>query len=701
VSTPFDLAEFLSAFVAEADEQLTLAGAKLLAIEAAARRGERDPRPIRDLFRSMHTLKGLAAMVGVEPIVTIAHAVETVLREAERATKPLEPGASDLLLQAVHAMNGAVRAVERGAAVPVPSNALLAQIESLASGAPAAREGERSAVRADLLIDPAIDAKLDPFERDLLLKGIRAGRRALRIDFAPSPARAAEGLTISTARERIGALAEIVRIVPLTVPMAEGAPAGIAFALLIVTDASNAQLALAAGIAEGEVRSLVRDAPQLETTPREDESALAPPESMIPEAEHEAPRRNLLRVDVSRVDDAMDRLASLLVTRSRLLRAIAKVAEAGVDVRELNQVASENSRNLRDLRASILQVRMVPVAELVERIPLLLRALTRGTDRQVHLEVETGGAELDKGVAERVFPALVHLVRNAVDHGIEPAPERLRARKPAEGLIRIASIARTSGRLELAVRDDGRGIDAEAVAKRANAPVPHSNEALLELLCRPGLSTRDAATTTSGRGMGMDIARRIIVEDLGGELSLETEPGVGTTFVVKIPLTVAIVDVFVIECASERFVLPVSVVEEIVDLTTDRLMPPAVTKGAFHKPSGILHRRGESVLVYELGGILGLPGQASAARAVVIRRGGQPLAFSLARVAGQQEAVVRPLLDPLVRVPGISAATDLGDGRPTLVLDLMTLAAQGQRRGGVAALPRAAASDMRRLGDGS
>lgn len=701
MSTRFDLAEFLSAFVAEADEQLTVAGAKLLAIEAAARRGEQDPRPIRDLFRSMHTLKGLAAMVGVDPIVTIAHAVETVLRQAERAAKPLEPGASDLLLQAVHAMDAAVRAVERGAPVPAPSNVLLAQIESIASEATMHDNREAAATRRALSIDPAFDAKLEPFERELLLKGARAHRRALRIEFAPSPARAAKGLTISVVRERVGAIAEIVRIFPLTVSPGAGAPAGIAFAILVVTDASDAQLAAAAGVATADVRSLVQDEPASEAAPPESESALSTRNSMLPEPEPEGPRRSLLRVDVSRVDDAMDRLASLLVTRSRLLRAIAKVAEAGVDVRELTQVANENSRNLRDLRASILQVRMVPVTELVERIPLLLRALTRGSDRQVRLEVETGGAELDKGVAERVFPAVVHLVRNAVDHGIEPTAERVRSGKPAEGVIRIASIARSNGRLELAVRDDGRGIDAEAVAKRAGAPVPHTSEGILELLCRPGLSTRDAATTTSGRGMGMDIARRIVVEDLGGELSLETERGAGTTFVVKIPLTVAIVDVFVIECAGDRFVLPVSVVEEIVDLASDRPTAPAVTpKGSAHKPVGILQRRGESVLLYELAGILGLPNEAPSPRAVIIRRAGQPLGFSLARVAGQQEAVVRPLLDPLVRVPGISAATDLGDGKPTLVLDLMALASHPPRRA-VAALPPAAGADVRRLGDGS
>lgn len=667
MTAKFNLAEFLSAFVAEADEQLTFAGAKLLALEASARKAERDPRALRDLFRAMHTIKGLSAMVGVEPIVLMAHSVETVLRDAERGSGVLGPGASDLLLQAVHAMNTCVRAVEKGAPAPEPPSALLSAIEALVAGPDPMASPPRI---AGLRLDPAIERKLDAFERDLLLKGARDGRRALRLDFAPSPERAAHGHTISSVRDRVSAFAEIVRVVPLSVPSAEGAPAGISFALLLLTSTTDDVLAAATGVDTAAIHSIaeVNEPPAAPRLPAAD--------AAVSDHEPEAPRRNLLRVEVGRVDDAMERLASLLVIRSRLVYAIAKVAGAGADVRELTQIVNENSRCLRDLRASILQVRMVPVTELVDRIPLLLRALTRASGRQVRLEVETGGAELDKAVAERVFPAIVHLVRNAVDHGIETPHERALAGKPAEGAVRITSSARSNSRLELVVRDDGRGIDRAALAGRAGVGVPGSDAALLELLCQPGLSTRDKATTTSGRGMGMDIARRIIVTDLGGELTVQTEVGRGTTFTVKIPLTVAIVDAFVVECASERFVVPVSMIEEILELGTESIGVPGVSSGALVKPVGLMQRRGESLLLYDLAALLGLPpGGPPQRRALVVRRAGQPVGFVLGRIVGQQEAVVRPLVDPLIVIAGIPAATDLGDGRPTLVLDLVALAA--------------------------
>jgi two-component system, chemotaxis family, sensor kinase CheA len=675
VTVKVDLAEFLAAYVAEVDEQLANAGAKLLLIEAAARKGERQPRAVRDLFRAMHTIKGLSSMVGVEPVVSTTHRLETVLRAADRAGGTLAPAAVEVMLQSVRVIDQCVRAAEKGAPVPDPPASFLASLDALVpdSGSVSATASARST------LEPALDQKLDGFERDLLLKGIQEGRRAVRLDYVPTVRRSAQGLNINTVRERVSALAEIVRVIPISLPSKDGDAGGIAFALLLLTSRSDEELAAAASVEQASVRPIF----ELESAP-EATVATLPPEDRLPELKtsDEGPRRNLLRVDVARVDEAMERLALLIVTRSRLARAIATLTASGADTRDIAQIAQENARQLRDLRASILQVRMVPLTEILERIPLLLRALMRTSSRQVRLQVEAAGAELDKAVGERIFPAIVHLVRNAVDHGIEPPHEREQRGKRAEGTVLISCSSRSNTRLELGIKDDGRGVDADAVARRLGVPVPDSDASLLELLCQPGFSTRDEATTTSGRGLGMDIVKRIVVDQLGGELSMQTAPGRGTTFTLMIPLSVAIVDAFVVECGGERFVVPVAIVEEILDVSGERfVLPPRSGPAAAIHPVGMMQRRGETLALYSLATLLGMPYEAQTAqRALVIRRAGEPVGLLLDGVRGQQEAVIRPLVDPLVRVGGVSAATDLGDGRPTLVLDLGALLAHGQRR---------------------
>jgi two-component system chemotaxis sensor kinase CheA len=205
--------------------------------------------------------------------------------------------------------------------------------------------------------------------------------------------------------------------------------------------------------------------------------------------------------------------------------------------------------------------------------------------------------------------------------------------------------------------------------------VPATSAGILDLLCRPGFSTREEVTTTSGRGMGMDIVRRI-VDQLGGELLLSTEVGAGSAFTLHIPLTIAIVDAFVVQCGPERFVVPVSAVEEILEVDEVQVVTAAFTRSGEALQLGMFERRGEAVPLVDLASLLQIRREGERARrALVVRRAGQPVAFLLDRVVGQQEAVVRPLVDPLVHVPGVSGATDLGDGRPTLVLDLVALAA--------------------------
>jgi two-component system chemotaxis sensor kinase CheA len=391
------------------------------------------------------------------------------------------------------------------------------------------------------------------------------------------------------------------------------------------------------------------------------------------------PRRSsVLRVEVARLDDALEKLAALVVNRSKLAHAVRELTNAGVQTRELVQVLQENARQLRDLRASILHLRMVRVGDVLDRLPLLIRGLRRTTGKLVRLELDVGDAELDKAVADRLLPAIVHLVRNAVDHALESPEERRAAGKPEEGVVRLACHARSSGRLELTVSDDGRGVDAAAVAARAGVPVPASPSELLDLLCRPGLSTRVSADATSGRGMGMDIVKRITVDQLGGELSLDTKRGQGTTFSLCVPLTITIVDAFVFECAALRYAVAVSAVEEIIEVKTASLVrPPGLANGGVT----LVDRRGQAIPLVPLERLLQRESgrEGPGPKAFVVRQRGAPVAFAVDKLLGQQEIVLRTLEDPLVQVPGVAGATDLGDGQPTLVLDLPAL---GAARGG-------------------
>ncbi|WP_437878105.1 chemotaxis protein CheA [Sorangium sp. So ce513] len=699
MSDALDVNEFVAGYLVEVEEHLSASTANLLAAEAALRAGESNPKAIRELFRSLHTIKGLSAMVGVEPIVDIAHGMETVLRAADRAAGRLSAASIELLVRGIRAIEERTRALANKQPVPPATPALLDALSALdVAAAPAPPPPEIGA-------EPEILAKLGPSERMQIAQGVAGGRRALRVDFVPSPARTAEAINITSVRERVGKIAEIVKVIPLSVPASDRAPGGIAFALIVLTSASDEEIAQAAAADGVRPLTLAAPAPLAVASPIEQE--------LDEPAEREAQIRGVVRVEVARLDDALDKLSALVVTRFRLARAAADLRARGVDVRDLAEILREHDRQLRDLRGAIMRARMISVTELLERVPLVVRGLGRATGKEVRIEIDAGKAELDKAVAERIFPAIVHLLRNAVDHAIEPAAERRRLGKPEEGVIRVSCFERSNSQLELSVADDGRGIDRAHVARRAGRPAPETDAALLDLITLPGLSTLDKATKTSGRGLGMDIVRRIAVEQLGGELAVSTARGAGTTFTLRIPLTLTIVDAFSFLCGDQPFVTPVAGVEEVMEIDPARIIRgpvPGRAPGIAELPAAgraaggaelpaagrvrggteLIERRGEVVPLVDLGVLFDL-GPLGASRALVVRRNGAPFAFGVTRVLGQQEVVVRPLEDPLVKVPGVSGSTDLGDGRPTLVLDLVTLSGRiSSGRGGQAALARVA-----------
>ncbi|HET9623585.1 MAG TPA: ATP-binding protein, partial [Kofleriaceae bacterium] len=402
-------------------------------------------------------------------------------------------------------------------------------------------------------------------------------------------------------------------------------------------------------------------------------AAAAPIAAPEPEASEAAAPigRSVVRVELARLDELQDQLSLLIVSRFRLERELAAHAALGHDVRGLREVAELQARQLRDLRRALLKARMVRVAEVLEPLTLLVRSVARSSHKDVRLELDARDAELDKTVADRLLPAMVHLVRNAVDHAIEPPADREAAGKPRTGTIRVTCTQIAGNQLELAIEDDGRGIDRAQIARRAQRPI-ESDDALLDVLATPGFSTRDTVTHTSGRGLGMDIVQRIAVRDLGGDLALTTRPGLGTRFTMRVPLTIAIIDVFSFVCGPQAFAVPVAAIDEIFELEDAGVMPPRDRAAG---PSvALLERRGTAMPLLALGAVLAIDDGGRARKALVTRRNGEPIAFAVDRMLGRHEVVVRPIDDPLVDVPGISGATDLGDGRPTLVLDLGELA---------------------------
>ncbi|MGQ0508659.1 MAG: chemotaxis protein CheA [Myxococcaceae bacterium] len=655
MSSRLESDEFLAGFLAEAEEILARANSALVALDEAARTSTPAPRALRQLFRSIHTLKGLSSMVGVEPVVELSHETETLLRNAERGGGALAIKTVKLLIRTVTSMEERLSALRAGKPVPAVPAELIA---ALSRQTPLASSGAQGKV----VIPEALAGKVSASEQQELAS---SGGRAICLKFTPSPENAACGVTITSVRDRLSSVAELVKVVPVSVPAGPNAPGGLTFFLLLHAKETDETLASAAQVPVEAFSTLALEQPV------EDPAELPPDEEA---AEEESAGREHVRVDVARLDEAVERLAALVVLRFRLGRSVDRLAAQGVNVRDLKQVLAEHARTVRDLRAAIMKTRLVPLSELLARVPLIARGVADTAGKAVRVQLDVGNAELDKSVAERVFPAIVHLLRNAVDHGIElPALRRERG-KPDEGTLKVTCAEVGGNLLELTVADDGGGVDPARVAARARRPVPHTDEDLLELITLPGLSTREEVTRTSGRGIGMDIVRRTVVNDLGGELALFNSPDKGTTFRLRIPLSITILDGLTFRCGGQTFVVPLGSVEDIVEME-----PSAVTEGPRPERSGLrarmLRRNGQTLPLFSLQEMFRLDAAESDRRhALIIRKNGERCAFEVDRMLGRQEVVVRPLVDPLVHTRGIAGSTDLGDGLPTLVLELSSLA---------------------------
>jgi two-component system, chemotaxis family, sensor kinase CheA len=385
---------------------------------------------------------------------------------------------------------------------------------------------------------------------------------------------------------------------------------------------------------------------------------------------------HVVRVDLARLDELMRSVGDLVISRARLNETLARVEQyvPAADWRPVAENTLAIDRQLRTLREGIMRIRLVPVGAIFRRMPFVVRDLARESGKRVILNLEGESTKIDKYLIERMMDPVLHLVRNAVSHGIEPPDVRVAGGKRPEGTVTLS--ASTAGDIvTLEIDDDGRGIDADAVAGRARAAglmagadTPDAST-LLAILCAAGFSTRDDADLASGRGVGMAVVKETI-EQLSGTIALETQPGMGTRFTIQLPLTLAIADALIGRVGAESFAVPQSAVREVieVDEADVRLM----------EQHEMIPYRGGALPIVRLDRLFGILTEARPRLHVfVVGVGATAVGLAVDRIVGQREVVVRSMVDPLVRVDGISGATDLGDGRVVLILDPARLTRPG------------------------
>jgi len=367
-------------------------------------------------------------------------------------------------------------------------------------------------------------------------------------------------------------------------------------------------------------------------------------------------------VDLRRLDALMDLIGELVTARGRLNELASRLRDPAID-----DVAIQVSRLSADLQSEIIQARMTPVWQVFDRFPRLVRDVARQLAKPVEFRVEGKEIELDRAILDELGDPLVHLLRNAVDHGIEPAAERRRAGKKPEGEI-VLSAVRERASVAISIADDGRGIDRAAIlakAKRESAVDPHvdalTDDQLLRVIARPGFTTAEQVTDVSGRGVGIDVAMTRI-RALGGTIEIRTEVGKGTTFILRLPVTLAIVRALIASVGRERYALPLTYVSETVEFGA---APTTMVEG---REAMVLHDR--VIPLVHLRQLLGVAGEAPARRPVIVlEMGERRTGIVVDGMVGQREIVVKSFEAPQGTLPVFSGATIMGDGVPALILD--------------------------------
>jgi two-component system chemotaxis sensor kinase CheA len=661
-------AKQLRDFVAEAEEILeSLAEDLEKAQEQFEATSKVKPDRLNKIFREMHSLKGLASMFNLDRIATLSHDLESLLDRVRLGKAKLDAGRFSVLNDSRIALRSLVSEAGEGEET-TPIDQLLRRL----AGEEPTQEKLPRGIDA-LLLDEPTRKSLTEYEEHRLRENIEEENHIFAIqvgfDFSDFDQR------LRQLTEQISECGEVISTLPVVDP---GLTGGIHFRLLFGTRKTLDEVSALVGDAGGAVSDIMPATVSPRALPEEtsEEPDLLPGEGVEQEAEDARGLSNTVKVDIEKLDTVMGIVGELNLVKA-VLERIAGRLEAADGQKELSvdlfkQVRSMD-RKLNDLQRAIIDIRLVPIGQIFNKLNRTARRLARQAGKVVRVELYGGETELDKMMMDQLVTPLIHLIRNSIDHGLEPPGERRGKGKSEEGTLAISAYQKGNSIL-IEVTDDGRGLQLdrirEAAVRRglADAKQALSPEECLELIFLPGFSSAETVTEVSGRGVGLD-AVKASLDALKGSIAVWSEPDRGTTFQVTLPITLAIIQSLIVGCCDQLYAIPISSVVE-----TFRVMEEEIQRVDQRE---VFNLRGVTLPLLRLEERFKLKRTAPKERGrifvVVARRGERVAGIVVDDLLGEQETVVHPLGERFGKVAGVAGATEVGENQVILVIDTVSL----------------------------
>lgn len=641
-------------FTGEAEELLDTLSRDLVDFEAQGQ----DVRPelVNKIFRNIHSLKGLAGMLGFAEISELSHNLEDMLDKLRMGKIAITRDLVDLLYDAVDSLNRLVIAInDPSVSGLVDMTKLTSRIHQTISNQPQLKQGD---TLSELTLDEHTKRSLTEYEEHRLIENVRSGKHILVLEVTFDFSDFDEKLRALTA-----SLSEAGEVISTLPALDATGGAGISFRLLYGSTLNEAAVAaLAPQAAVGNLRKEASPvwAPASAGTHTEDAEDLSL-RSLSP----------TVRVDIAKLDHVMNIVGELIIEKTQLENARAGVTQKPV-VQELAKVARNFDRRLSELQRSVIEMRMVPVGQIYSKLSRTVRKVARELHKEIELVLRGEETELDKMMVEELTDPLMHIIRNALDHGIESAEERQRLGKPAIGRITLTAYQQGNS-VVIDVRDDGRGIDRERIREVAiERGLVGEGETIDEqhayaLMFMPGFSTAPAVSGISGRGVGLDVVKRNI-QQLKGTIDVISHPGQGSTFRIMLPITLAIIQALIVSAGGEKFAIPLTSVEESLRIQSGDIRTLARRE--------VFTLRDSALPLLRLSDAFNLPDRDEGDRkwfVVVTRAGDKSVGILVDKLVRQHEIVIKSIGDRLKNVPGVAGATEIGGNEIILVIDTTSL----------------------------